>query len=183
MVSRPEMTWRLFLTRLDLLGAALATVALGGLTFALVQAESGVMTTVVGAAVLGVAAAAAFVVVERRRPDPMLPPGIFASRQFTAANAVTFVVYAALGGVFFLMVVFLQTALGWTPLQFGAASLPITVIMLALSARAGALAQRVGPRLPLTVGPILIAAGMLLMLRVAPGSSYLLDVLPAVVVF
>jgi EmrB/QacA subfamily drug resistance transporter len=169
--------------RLDLLGAALATVALGGMTFALVQAEVGGVVAVTAAAVLGVAAAVAFVAVERRRPDPMLPPDIFASRQFTAANAVTFVVYAALGGVFFLLVVFLQTALGWSPLQSGAASLPITVIMLALSSRAGALAQRVGPRLPLTVGPVLIAAGMLLMLRIGPGGSYLLDVLPAVVVF
>jgi MFS family permease len=123
------------------------------------------------------------VLVERRSANPMLPPDIFASPQFTAANAVTFVVYAALGGVFFLLVVFLQTALGYSPLQSGAASLPITFLMLGLSSRAGALAQRVGPRLPLTVGPLLIAAGMLLMLRIAPGSSYLTDVLPAVVVF
>jgi EmrB/QacA subfamily drug resistance transporter len=169
--------------RLDLAGAVLATAALGGLTFALVQAETGPVATVTVAAVIGIAAAVAFVVVERRRPNPMLPPDIFASRQFTAANAVTFVVYAALGGVFFLLVVFLQTALGYSPLQSGAASLPITLVMLALSSRAGALAQRVGPRLPLTVGPVLIAAGMLLMLRIAPGSSYLGDVLPAVVVF
>ena len=132
---------------------------------------------------LGVSAAVLFVLVERRGSHPMLPLDIFASAQFTAANAVTFVVYAALGGVFFLLVVFLQTALGYTPLQAGAASLPITVLMLALSSRAGALAQARGPRLPLTVGPLLIAAGMLLMLRIAPGSSYLTDVLPAVVVF
>ena len=143
----------------------------------------GSLVAVAVAAVLGVSAAVLFVLVERRGSHPMLPLDIFASAQFTAANAVTFVVYAALGGVFFLLVVFLQTALGYTPLQAGAASLPITVLMLALSSRAGALAQARGPRLPLTVGPLLIAAGMLLMLRIAPGSSYLTDVLPAVVVF
>jgi Na+/melibiose symporter-like transporter len=135
------------------------------------------------AAVVGMGAALAFVLVERRRTNPMLPLGIFSSRQFTVANAITFVVYGALGGVFFLLVVFLQTALGYSPLQSGAASLPITAVMLALSSRAGALAQRIGPRRPLTVGPILIAAGMLLMLRIEPGSSYLVDVLPAVLVF
>ena len=91
----------------------------------------------------------------------MLPLSIFASRQFTAANLVTFVVYAALGGVFFLLVVFLQVALGYSPVEAGAASLPMTVLMLALSARAGALAQRIGPRIPLTFGPALIAVGML----------------------
>ncbi len=169
--------------RLDVGGAVLATLALAGLTFALVQAQAGPLAAVMIAAVVGVVAAVAFVLVERRRRNPMLPLGIFSSRQFTAANAITFVVYGALGGVFFLLVVFLQTALGYSPLQSGAASLPITAVMLALSSRAGALAQRIGPRRPLTVGPILIAAGMLLMLRIEPGSSYLVDVLPAVLVF
>ncbi|HZI98117.1 MAG TPA: MFS transporter [Actinomycetales bacterium] len=166
----------------DRWGAVLATLALGGLTFALVQAETAPVAAVV-AAVVGAGAAVAFVVVERRQPSPMMPLDIFSSRQFSAANAITFVVYAALGGVFFLLVVFLQTSLGYTPLQAGAASLPITVVMLALSSSAGALAQRIGPRWPLTVGPATIAAGMLLMLRIEPGSAYLTDVLPAVIVF
>ncbi|MFC4017732.1 MFS transporter [Micromonospora sp. GCM10011542] len=169
--------------RIDITGAALATLALAGLTFALVQASGGFGLPVVLAALVGLAAGAAFVLRERRIDNPMLPPDIFADRQFTAANAVTFVVYAALGGVFFLFVVFLQGALGYTPLQAGAASLPITVLMLALSSASGALAQRIGPRIPLTVGPLLLAAGMLLMLRIGPGSHYLPDVLPAVVVF
>jgi len=169
--------------KLDVTGAVLATVALAGVTLALVQAESGPASIVVAAALTGVVSGVAFVVVERRRPNPMLAPSIFSSRQFSAANALTFVVYAALGGMFFLLVVFLQVVLGYSPLAAGAASLPITVIMLALSARAGALAQRIGPRLPLTGGPLLIAAGMLLMLRVDGSSSYVSGVLPAVVVF
>ena len=83
---------------------------------------------------------------ERRAQQPMLPLSIFSSRQFTSANLVTFVVYAALGAVFFLLVVFLQVALGYTAIEAGAASLPTTALMLLLSPRAGALAQRIGPR-------------------------------------
>jgi len=168
---------------LDLTGALLATMALTGVTLALVQAEQGPHWLVVAAAVVGVVAGVAFVLAERRNPHAMVPPSIFSSRQFTAANALTFVVYAALGGVFFLLVVFLQRVLGYSPLEAGAASLPITAIMLAFSARAGAVAQRIGPRLPLTVGPVLIAAGMLLMLRINGSSTYVTAVLPAVVVF
>jgi EmrB/QacA subfamily drug resistance transporter len=167
---------------LDLRGSLLAAMGLGGVTFALIQADQDSrMALAVG--VVGLVALVAFVATERRSRDPMLPLGIFASRQFTSANLVTFVVYAALGGVFFLLVVFLQVALGYSPIAAGAASLPITALMLLLSARAGALAQRIGPRIPLTVGPLLIAAGMLLMRRIDIGDSYVETVLPAVVVF
>src|SRR6185312_5349951 len=137
----------------------------------------------VAAGVLGVLALVAFLLVERRRENPMLPLSLFRNRQFSAANLVTVVVYAALGGVFFLLVAFLQIAMGWSPVAAGAASLPVTALMLTLSARAGALAQRVGPRLPLTVGPLGIACGLLLMTRISPGDSYVGSVLPAVVVF
>jgi hypothetical protein len=113
----------------------------------------------------------------------MMPLGIFASRQFSAANLVTFAVYAALGGVFFLLVSFLQISLGYSPIAAGAASLPVTALMLLFSARAGALAQRIGARIPLTIGPLVIAAGLLLMTRIEPGDSYVSSVLPAVIVF
>lgn len=171
--------------RLDYTGATLAAVGLAGTTYAMIEGPNrGVMSPVVMAtAVLGVAGLVGFVVVERRSAHPMLPLGIFSSHQFTSANVVTFIVYAALGGVFFLLVVVVQTALGYSPIAAGAASLPVTAIMLALSSASGALAQRIGPRLPLTVGPLLIAAGMLMMTRIEPGGSYLTTVLPAVVVF
>jgi EmrB/QacA subfamily drug resistance transporter len=171
--------------RLDFRGSAFASLALAGLTFGLIQApEDGLGSPAVfGAITVGLASAIGFVRAERRSPTPMLPLSIFDSRQFTSANLVTFVVYAALGGVFFLLVVFLQVALGYAPIAAGAASLPLTALMLVLSPRAGALAQRIGPRLPLTLGPILIAVGMLLMTRIDPGDSYLGAVLPAVVVF
>ncbi len=171
--------------RLDFLGSALASLALAGITFTVIQApEDGLGSPLVLAAlVLGLVSAVAFVRVERRSPEPMLPLSIFDSRQFTSANVVTFVVYAALGGVFFLLVVFLQVALGYSPIAAGAASLPVTALMLVLSPRAGALAQRIGPRLPLTVGPLLIAVGVLMMRQIDPGSSYVGSVLPAVVVY
>ena len=170
---------------LDFRGSALASLALAGITFAVIQApEQGVGSAqVIGSAALGFSSALAFVRVERRSPEPMLPLSIFDSRQFTSANIVTFVVYAALGGVFFLLVVFLQIALGYSPIAAGSASLPVTALMLALSPRAGALAQRIGPRLPLTLGPLLVAAGMLMMRGIDPGDSYVASVLPAILVY
>jgi Na+/melibiose symporter-like transporter len=163
----------------------LATLALGGVTFAVIQMpEDGLGSAPVLAALLtGMASAVAFLRVERRSAEPMLPLSIFESRQFTSANVVTFAVYAALGGVFFLLVVFLQVALGYSPIAAGAASLPVTALMLVLSPRAGALAQRIGPRLPLTLGPVLIAAGMAMMTAIDPGDSYVGSVLPAVIVY
>jgi EmrB/QacA subfamily drug resistance transporter len=170
------------LAGLDLAGAALGAVGLGGVTAALIEAGSGSWVVPVGA-VVGVAALVGFVVVERRERHPMLPLDIFASRQFTVANIATFVVYAALGGVLFLLVVALQVVAGFTPLASGTALLPLTVLMLLLSARAGALAQRIGPRLPMALGPLVCAGGMLLFLRIGPGASYVVDVLPGVIVF
>ncbi|MFI6355671.1 MFS transporter [Streptomyces sp. NPDC050743] len=167
--------------RFDVLGAALGALALALLTYALIEAKSGsVVVALTGLA--GVAAAVAFVQVERHRPDPMLPPDIFSSRQFTAVNLVTLCVYAAFGGFFFLTALQLQVVSGYSPLQAGTALLPTTALMLLFSARSGALADRTGPRLPLTVGPLLCATAMLLMLRVGKGADYLTDVLPALLV-
>jgi EmrB/QacA subfamily drug resistance transporter len=170
--------------RLDSAGAALAALGLAGITYALIEAPTkGASPIIFATAIGGVVAFVAFLLRERRARSPMMPLGLFASRQFSAANAVTFVVYAALGGVLFMFVAFLQIAMGYTPVESGAASLPITALMLALSARSGALAQRIGPRIPLTVGPLVIAAGMLLMIRIGHGDSYVTSVLPAVIVF
>jgi EmrB/QacA subfamily drug resistance transporter len=170
--------------RIDVGGAVLTGLGLAGTTYALIEApEKGATALVVAAAAIGVLSLIGFFVVERRVPNPMLPLEIFRSRQFSAANAVTFVVYAALGGFFFLFVAFLQVSLGYTPIEAGAASLPVTLLMLAFSARAGALAQRIGPRLPLTVGPLIVAVGLLMLTQLDQGSSYLSGVLPGVIVF
>ncbi|WP_217209945.1 MFS transporter [Streptomyces sp. AC550_RSS872] len=167
--------------RFDVLGAALGALSLALVTYALIEARSGSLVVAL-TAVGGVAAGVAFVYVERHRPDPMMPLDIFRSRQFTAVNLVTLCVYAAFGGFFFLGALQLQVVVGYSALGAGTALLPTTALMLLFSARSGALADRIGPRIPLTVGPLLCAAGMLLMLRVGPDASYLLDVLPALLV-
>ena len=170
--------------RLDGLGALLAAVGLGGVTYALIQApDDGMSAAIVVAAVAGVLSLVGFIAQERRSPHPMMPLYLFRSRQFSAANAVTFVVYAALSGVFFLLVAFLQVSAGYSPIAAGAASLPVTALLLVFSARSGALAQRIGPRIPLTVGPLVIAVAMVMMGGIDPGGSYLTSVLPAILVF
>ncbi|WP_395293196.1 MFS transporter [Kitasatospora hibisci] len=168
--------------RFDALGAVLAALSLGSLTYALTAAGDGLSAGVWITAAAGLVLGATFVLVERRTPEPMLPLDLFSSRLFTSVNLVTLCVYAAFSGVFFLLVVQLQIVAGFSPLVSGLALVPITVLMLALSARAGRLGKRIGPRLPLTVGPLLCAAGVLLMLRIGPGASYWTDVLPAVTV-
>ncbi len=167
---------------LDLRGAALATLAIGGVCFALTEASGG-LTPVIAASAVGLAAAAAFVAVERRAANPMLPLELFRSRQFASANVLALVAYAALGGVIFLFVAFLQITLGYSAVQAGAATLPITLLLLTLSSPSGAIAQRIGPRIPLTAGAIVTGAGLLLMAQLHPGDRYLTGVLPALVVF
>ena len=168
---------------LDIVGAVLGAIGLGGVTYAVIAAADGWSAPVTVAAIVGGAGIVGFVVTERRSRNPMLPPRIFADRQFSATNVVTFAVYAALGGVFFLLVVYLQVVCGFSPLLAGSALLPVTAIMLLLSPRAGDLSARIGPRLPMSLGPVVAAIGVLLALRAGPDASYALDVLPAVVVF
>ena len=169
--------------QLDWRGALLAALALGGTTYALIEGADGVSAGVVLAGAVGLAAVVAFLLAERHATNPMLPLGVFASAQFRAANVVTFVVYAAIGGFFFLFVSFLQISLGYSPVAAGAASLPVTVLTFLFSARSGMLAQRIGPRIPLAVGSLAMAAGLLLLTRLEPGDSYLAGVLPAVTIF
>ena len=171
--------------RLDLAGAATVKAGLSVMKFGLIEgpALGWSSPAVVASLLVGVALLAGFVAVEARAADPLLPLGIFSSVQFSAANVVTFVVYAALGGVLFLLPVVLQEVAGYSPLAAGTALLPVTVLMLALSARSGALAARIGPRLQMSVGPVVIAAGLALLARVGTGGGYVTEVLPAVVVF
>jgi EmrB/QacA subfamily drug resistance transporter len=177
--------------KFDIAGSALAALALAGITYALIEApaQAGSPLPLIVIAALGVAAAVAFVLLERHRTrhpagvPAMLPLDVFASREFSAVNIVTFLVYAGLGGVFFLLVLQTQIVAGYSPVKAGTALLPITLLMLAFSARSGALAQRIGPRWPMTAGTLICAAGLLLMLRIGAHASYLTDVLPAVAVF
>jgi EmrB/QacA subfamily drug resistance transporter len=170
--------------RLDFVGVLTGAVGLAGLTYGFTAwAALGPGSPVVlGALAVGVAGMVGFVLNERRTRYPMLPLSLFASRAFTAANLVTFAVYAALGGVFFLVVLNLQVVAGFSPVAAGTAMLPVTFLMLLLSARAGALAQRIGPRIPMTVGPIVCSVALLLFSQIGPDASYLRSVLPAVVI-
>ena len=143
-------------------------LAIAGVCFALIQASGGLTPAVIAALVAGLAAAAIFVAVERRSGHPMLPLEMFRSRQFASAIVLALVTYTALGGVIFLFVAFLQITLGYSALQAGAATLPVTLLLLILSGPSGAIAGRIGPRIPLTTGAILTGAGLLLMARDPP---------------
>lgn len=166
----------------DSAGAALGALGLGGITYALIEWTSEPAIAVVSL-VVGLVAGVAFWANERRRAHPMLPPVLFASRQFSAANAMTLLTYAALGGVLFFLVLQLQTVAGLGPLEAGLATLPITVVMLLLAGRGGALAGRIGPRLPMTVGPLLCAVGTLLLSRVDGDLDYWTEVAVPLTVF
>jgi EmrB/QacA subfamily drug resistance transporter len=168
---------------LDVGGAVLASLGLAGACWALIQGAQGVDAGVVIGGALGVGSLIAFLVREAHHSHPMLPLDLFRSKQFSGVNGTTLAVYAALGAAFFLVVLELQIALGYSALESGAALLPSTAMMLLLSGRAGALAQRIGPRVPMTIGPITVAIGMLLFTRIEPGSHYLTSVLPATLVF
>ena len=168
---------------LDLPGAALAAAGLALVVFPLIEAHRLGGAAIAGVVTAGAALLAAFLVHESRRARPMLPLALFRSRRFSTANAVTFVVYAALGGALFLVAVQLQTALGYSALEAGASLVPLTLLLLLLSARVGALVPRVGARPLLTAGPVLAGAGLLLLTRAVPGASYLSGVLPGVLVF
>jgi EmrB/QacA subfamily drug resistance transporter len=171
--------------RPDFVGSAIGALGLAGITALLVEVPSlGIGNPIVlTAGIVGVVGLVVFVLLQRRSTDPLVPPALFRDRTFTLANLLTFVVYAALGSVILLLVVQLQVSLHYPPTLAGLAGLPITVLMLLLSARSGRLAQRIGPRTQLVVGPFLVAAGMLMLRMVEPGASYLTGVLPGVLVF
>lgn len=165
--------------RLDLVGAGLLSAGLAGLVYALIEGPAGDLTGAEAAAGLaGAGALVAFVVHGLRAERPMVPPEMFRSRRFRGANVLTFLLYGAFGVATFLLVVHLQEELGYSPLEAGAALIPVTVLMLAFSPRAGALAQRIGPAVPLTVGPLLVAAGLALLAPLEAGDGFVAAVLP-----
>lgn len=167
----------------DGIGATLLALGLAGVVYGLIEGPGSRWSGApVVALVAGAVALVLFIAVEARSSHPMVPLGVFRSQQFSGANAVTFAVYAALGVTMFLLVVHLQTDLGYSALEAGASLLPLTVLMLLFSARAGALAQRIGPRLPMTIGPLIAAAGIALLAGVEPGVSYWSGVFPGVIV-
>jgi EmrB/QacA subfamily drug resistance transporter len=173
--------------RLDWAGSLLAVLALGALTSSLVFAggESPLSspTAIASGTVVALVAGAAFVWWERRTSSPMVPLGLFRNRSFVLTNLLTLGAYAALSGMLFFLVIHLQTTLGYRPVVAGLASLPVPVVLLLFSARAGSLPDRVGPRLPLVVGPLIAGGGVGLLATVGAESSYLTGVLPGLLLF
>ncbi|MGY1839073.1 MULTISPECIES: MFS transporter [unclassified Modestobacter] len=165
--------------RFDVLGAVLGALALGGVTHALIAAgEAPGRPDVWAAAVAGLGCGAAFVVREKRARAPMMPLTLFADRQFSGANLSTLAVYAALGGFSFFLVLQLQTSLGYGATAAGAALIPAIAVISLLSARAGALAQRTGPRPWMSIGPLVAGAGLLWLSGLDAGDTWVTGVLP-----
>lgn len=170
-------------TRLDVTGGALATLGLVGLAYGLIEGPAdGWRTSSLAVLVAGVLLLVAFILWERRVSAPMLPLGLFRSRQFSATNAVTFVLYGATGGVFFLLPVQLQEVCRYSPLQAGVSLLPLTAVTLSLSTRSGALASRIGPRLQMGLGPCITGLAVVLLVRINEVGTYWTQVLPAVLI-
>jgi EmrB/QacA subfamily drug resistance transporter len=170
---------------LDWVGALFAVLGLGGVIFALIEGPgrgwSAPIVWLTGAA--GSFFLVAFLVYEAKHESPMLPLRFFRSRRFTGANAVTVFVYFVLSGMFFLLTLELQKVMGYSALEAGAAGTPVTLILLFLSPIAGRFSDRFGPRIPMTLGPLLAAAGVAMLSGVGEGSSYWGGILPALVVF
>jgi len=179
-VPRPAASTRT--TRLDLAGAATATLGLGGITYALIEGPAhGASALSLAAGTVGVLSLAAFLLIEARASHPMLPLGLFRSRAFTGANLTTLAVYFALGGAIFFVVIALQQELGYSALAAGMALLPITLLLLLLSPPVGRLAQKVGARPFMVVGPWVAGVGLALLTRLSHG-GYVTTVLPGVVI-
>lgn len=183
--SRPGRAERAAGRPLDPWGSVAGAVALGGSVFALTQGPEWGWTHggVLASGATAVSAAVAFPLLERRQARPMLPPSLLRHRPFLGANLVTSGAYFALSGVFFLLAIQLQRVVGYSAFQAGAASAPITLLLLLLSPGAGRLAGRRGPEPWLAAGPLVAGVGAALLSRVGPDARYVADVLPGVGVF
>ncbi len=170
---------------IDIPGAVLAAVGLAGMVFGLIEGERlGWTSPVILVSIFaGAAMLVAFVLYERRAPDPMLPMRLFGARNFAWGNLATTAIYGALSLGGFMLTLFLQQVAGYSATWSGVAQLPTTFAMIGLSAWFGALAGRYGPRLFMTAGPIVAAAGYLLMLAMDETAYYPTQVLPGQLVF
>jgi len=171
--------------RIDYMGAILVSLGLAGVLTALVEGPRGGFgrPVIVGALSVSVVLLVNFVVVEARSKHPLLPLAVFRNREFTGVNLTTLFIYASLSGLFFLLMLELQNALHWSAMTAGMTLLPINVLMLILSPRAGRLAEQIGPRLPMVAGALTAGVGAILFYRVRPGASYVSTILPATIVF
>jgi len=183
-LRRVPETRRTDSARPDLSGSALIAITLGAVVFVLIQ--GGTIgwgdPLIVGLLTVGVLGFAGFLVAETKGPHPMIPLGLFRDPQFAGTNLATFFIYFALSGISFLVVLQLLGGLGYSSLASGAALAPITAFLFVMSPWAGRLATRIGPRIPMTIGPLIAAVGTALTTRVVPGVGYVGTVLPGMVV-
>ena len=171
--------------RVDYVGAALCAFGLAGITYGLIEQPRNGWgdPTVWLPLVAGAAMFIGFIVWEARSRHPMLPLGLFGRRNFTIGNIETFSMYAGLGLLFFFLVLYLQQVAGYNAVEAGSTTIPVTLVMFALSTRFGALADRHGPRFFMGVGPLVAAAGLAMFLRIGADVDYLTDLLPGLLVF
>ncbi|HSW81445.1 MAG TPA: MFS transporter [Candidatus Saccharimonas sp.] len=169
---------------IDFTGAGLAAAFLACFTYALIEGPGRHwdMPTI-GLLAAGIILLAIFVAVEWRKRDPMVNLKLFASRNFTGANIMTFAIYGAMSGFFFALVIYLQTVLHYSSTLAGVTLVPVTVMLLIFSGRLGGLTQKFGPRIFMTVGPIIMALGMLLLVPLGPNANYIWNVLVPIIVF
>ena len=171
--------------RVDYTGAVLCVAGLAGFVYALIEqplygwSDPRIWVPLAG----GIGIFALFLVHERRTAEPMLKLALFSRRNFAVGNAETLAMYAGLAILFFYLVIYLQQVAGYSALRSGLTTVPVTLVMFALSRRFGALADRHGPRLFMGVGPLIAAVGILLLLRTGMHVSFLEDLLPALVLF
>ena len=171
--------------RVDVVGAVCCALGLAGITYALIEqpregwGSAAILVPLIG----GIVLFAAFLRHEQRTAEPMLPLGLFRRRNFAVGNAETLAMYAGLAILFFFLVLYLQQVAGYTALESGLTTIPVTLVMFALSRRFGALADRIGPRLFMGAGPLVSAGGILLLLGTGRQVDFVTDLLPALLVF
>ena len=171
--------------KLDWIGAGLITIGLGGLTFGIIEGPTFGWTSplILSGLIGGTLILILFPFIESKIKNPLLPLSLFKSRNFSGANLTTFGVYAALQGSNFILILYIQNVMGFTALQAGLMTAPISLILLMLSSYFGKLSNRHGPRLFMTFGPITSALGIFLLARLDPNSNIWLELIPAIVVF
>jgi len=170
--------------RVDIPGAIIAALSLAGITYGLIEGpvnrwQMGSLLPLIG----GALAAVLFLWYESRNKDPMVELGLFRSRNFSGSNIMTFAMYGALAGFMFSLVIYLQTKMGYSAIKAGVSLFPVTLLLLFFSSRVGRLSGKYGPRLFMTLGPLLAGAGMLSLLSFTPGAGYVTHLLPSVALF
>ncbi|HSX37001.1 MAG TPA: MFS transporter, partial [Patescibacteria group bacterium] len=170
--------------RIDGWGSVLTTGALAGITYGLIEGPvdhwSALTLTVL---IAGIICSIIFILLERRTKDPMVPLDLFRSRNFSGSNIMTFLNYGALGGFLFAFIIYLQSTLHYSSIKAGVSILPLPIFIFLLSKRFGALSARIGPRIFMTLGPIVVGTGILLLYGLSGHDSYAAHILPGVTLF